>query len=557
MILTTTHSDPNSNVASIVLQAPVHCQVFKRICRNSQCQIVYSGEDDCIHQWSKDICAGDELGWSFVREVKSKKTSFSAFCEGKTADYRMLNVLSAPFMSKTTFLKWFFSWAAAMKIDFRKDSVDPWCSYNPTYLAADGTHVGVSVRQLNLKAAINTPELDIVERPLHKRYDRVFIPYKEGFPKASVIDSRAHLRYLCDKALSNIPTTQLLTFEEEGLKTDILFEVLPSDDRVKVLVKHFIDRFYPQTLLQAIAYFLKGLTTDAALSNFLPFRHHQDLVQSCTALVDDSTNKKIAISVAEYCPEISRILQASTNSEYMNEVVNFLLYLIDFITSVHENDRPEQEPIIIPGTYRPDKGIAYYFTEHGCQLRKLPRYDITGSTKFDDHPAHDSCNKKYPLVSHGGYSYMFLWFCPIHGHCYGFHIIDGGEGRKDPFSSLYKYLYAAPENIFYDNACALNEYSLNRVPSYFRSVSMYHDIFHGFSHKCSFCYKSSRIRSLSNVNSEICEQFNSYLQSLKYTATHLTQQKFCFFIQFFIHLWNKRKTELFENKRNIVLAGLE
>ena len=65
--------------------------------------------------------------------------------------------------------------------------------------------------------------------------------------------------------------------------------------------------------------------------------------------------------------------------------VNFLLYLIDFIISVHANDKPEQEPTIIPSTYRPHKGVAYYFTEHGYQLQKLPRYDITESTNFDDH----------------------------------------------------------------------------------------------------------------------------------------------------------------------------
>ena len=56
------------------------------------------------------------------------------------------------------------------------------------------------------------------------------------------------------------------------------------------------------------------------------------------------------------------------------------------------------------------------------------------------------CQKRFPQVWHGGYGYMFLW--PSHGHYYGFHLISGAEGRKDPFSSLYKYLPEAPQDIF-------------------------------------------------------------------------------------------------------------
>ena len=100
-------------------------------------------------------------------------------------------------------------------------------------------------------------------------------------------------------------------------------------------------------------------------------------------------------------------------------------------------------------------------------------YDIPGNHKgnFDDQPAVDApCTKNYPGVSFGGYGYLFLWFCPVHGHSYGFHLIAGGEGRKDPFSSLFKYKPTAPDEVFYDNACQLNEYCLNREPGYFLSM---------------------------------------------------------------------------------------
>ena len=77
------------------------------------------------------------------------------------------------------------------------------------------------------------------------------------------------------------------------------------------------------------------------------------------------------------------------------------------------------------------------------------------------------CNKDFPSVSIGGCGYMFLWFCGQHGHCYGFHLISGGEGRKDPFCSLYKYMKDMPKDVFYDFTCNLSEYALNREPDLF------------------------------------------------------------------------------------------
>ena len=157
---------------------------------------------------------------------------------------------------------------------------------------------------------------------------------------------------------------------------------------------------------------------------------------------------------------------------------------------------------------------------------------------YDDLPGVDeACRKKYPNVSYGGYGYIFLWFCPIHGQCYGSHLIDGGEGRKDPFSSLLKYLPTAPQDIFYDFACQYSEYCLNREPQYFLNTRFWHDLFHSITHKCGKCFKSSRICGLVGINSEICEQFNSYMQCIKYTGTHLSHVSlYVFCTVFYIHV---------------------
>ena len=135
----------------------------------------------------------------------------------------------------------------------------------------------------------------------------------------------------------------------------------------------------------------------------------------------------------------------------------------------------------------------------------------------------------------------FLWFCPIHGHCYGFHLIAGGEGRKDPCSSLFKFMPTTPTDIFYDFTCQLSEYCLNGEPQYFLHIRFWHDSFHGIAHKCGKCFKSSRICGMVGINYEICEQFNSYLQCVKYTGSHLSQSHFMFLSSFlFINGTRKR-----------------
>ena len=71
----------------------------------------------------------------------------------------------------------------------------------------------------------------------------------------------------------------------------------------------------------------------------------------------------------------------------------------------------------------------------------------------------------------------------MHGHCYGYHIIPGSEGRKNPAASLYAYSEVPPDVVLYDFACSLSEYVHNRESGFFASTRFYHDIFHGFTRK--------------------------------------------------------------------------
>ena len=97
------------------------------------------------------------------------------------------------------------------------------------------------------------------------------------------------------------------------------------------------------------------------------------------------------------------------------------------------------------------------------------------------------------------------------------------------------------EEVFYDNACHLHEYCLNIEPDLFKNTWFWHDLVHSIVHLCGINFKSTRVQGLDGINTEICEHVNSYLQSIKYTGAHLSQEHFVFFLQFFCIFLTKTK----------------
>ena len=136
----------------------------------------------------------------------------------------------------------------------------------------------------------------------------------------------------------------------------------------------------------------------------------------------------------------------------------------------------------------------------------------------------------YQKLPWGKYSGLWLHVSLV----LSFHFIAEGEGRGDPFSSLFKYKKTMPKEIFYDFACQLSEYALNRESELFKNTRFWHDLFHALGHLCGWNFKSGRVIGLDNINTEICEQVNSFLQCIKYTGSHLSQEHFVFFLQFFL-----------------------
>ena len=147
------------------------------------------------------------------------------------------------------------------------------------------------------------------------------------------------------------------------------------------------------------------------------------------------------------------------------DALSVLRYLSQRIKETHQNDPPAPDCSPIWPYNPPKYGRAYYFIKEGGQIRYARKFTIDeqGSKRnHDDASTTSKCSKYYLVIALKGTCFMFLWFCPSHGHCYGFHIVNGSEGRKDAANSLLTHLPAAPSTIFYDFSCSLEEYCMNR-----------------------------------------------------------------------------------------------
>ncbi len=539
------------------------CKVFSRQCVNSSCLLVYSGEEDCIFFNKQSSGVAVEVLWDFVEAVRRTKVSFTAFCNEMSNKYSSCHPMATRFMSRQTFIDVFFAWIVSFDLDFRAE-IDPWCGHNPRKLAADGTHIGVSVKLANY-TPINEPETGEVKQPRHKRFQRVFMPSPmaepgKRLPQGHTTHSEIQQarKYLKNNCLNLFQKGVPVADEDELLERALFDRVIMSYGKHELtdFCRAFLNRELHADVTTAAAKLLILMLGDGALSAVFPCRFHWLFTETFAALLAGQPISKNLREMQKCAVEVADLLFAAKQHAQETVCVHFLRRLVEQVDELHQGDsNPSADPIA--GTFDPTSGRCYYFTEHGCQLRKLPKYNVSGEGRtYDTKPSLDEpCEKNYPQVSYGGFGYMMFMFCPTHGHCYGFHLISGGEGRKDPFAALFMYMESPPTDFFYDFACQMSEYCLNREPGFFKWVRFWHDLFHSILHKCGFCFKSSRVCGMEGLNTEICEQFNSYLQCIKYTGSHLRQNLFVLMVQFFLYLYNKDKTAAYKKMAKVAIAG--
>ncbi len=129
------------------------------------------------------------------------------------------------------------------------------------------------------------------------------------------------------------------------------------------------------------------------------------------------------------------------------------------------------------------------------------------SSTVDEHKCGDCTKRQFEYqVSHRSRAGLWIWVCLQHERIVGWHIMPKHEGRRDPLLSLYRMKEKAPKVILVDFSCGAEESSLNWAPEFFMNTSFYHDIFHGYTHKCTDRFKCDRVEILEGMNSSIMEQ---------------------------------------------------
>lgn len=523
--------------------------VFKRKCLSNECVKMWDGAKESIFRSSASTCCGYEIGWEFIDSVMNAKQTFRGYVTIMNNRYRRFGSEDT-FMSIQTFINWFFSWASAMNVDFRENGCKL-CPGQPKILACDGTKIGIGFKNTYVNP-IETPELDTVLQEQTRRFDRCFLANQtsDAAVKKCYRNAREELKYICSDIVSNGDSSN-------KTPSELLLRVLPTES-----LPAFQQMLNSSNeLRKAYAKLFYLLSFDSSLDTVIPLRLTDLFLRTVdSGLTDRLTSanlKSFCQTLDLYTPEISHLLRISSLSNESliasSDIFQLLRYCSLFVKGFHDKDVQPDAAIPIPNSYNPPKnGRAYYFHPHGCQLRKVRPFKIDNkkTENFDDVP-ESFCAKKFPQVAKKGVSYLFLWFCPQHGCCLGFHIVPGSEGRKDPAASLYTHLEVAPTEVFYDFACSLSEYTHNRESGYFRNTRFFHDVFHGYSHKCTSSFRCDRLKGFSSINSSICEQFNAFLQNIKTSAKLMSQSHFCFYVQFFISIWNKQKIATFTRRLNI------
>lgn len=176
--------------------------------------------------------------------------------------------------------------------------------------------------------------------------------------------------------------------------------------------------------------------------------------------------------------------------------------------------------------------------------RSLPPFKAD-RRKIDDGPSCPKYARTHPLLTPGA----FTIFC-AHGLCLGFSLMASQEGPRTPFEILFTRFKEAPSMVVYDNACNLQRYVMKRAPHFFRHTAFRIDRLHVYAHKgCSSGYNLGEYPaqmavangiSLIALNTQVAEQVNSLLESIRTQVAFMTHDNAMMYIKYYLAKYNMR-----------------
>ena len=98
------------------------------------------------------------------------------------------------------------------------------------------THVGISLRRLQLSRPIEHPNLNTTETPLHRRYDRVLLSYRDDVSDDLVRKARQHLTYLSERTLSDLSKSEELDVATVATRNKLLLQAALHDPSIQLVL---------------------------------------------------------------------------------------------------------------------------------------------------------------------------------------------------------------------------------------------------------------------------------------------------------------------------------
>ena len=223
----------------------------------------------------------------------------------------------------------------------------------------------------------------------------------------------------------------------EQANTEILILVIRQRNKkpLEEFLLAFIQRPHNPSLTQEMAKLLLLLAGEAPISYGVPVRYHPHLLQTCTAVRNVEQVKQQLQDMKNYGIDLSNVLALSIQHEFSEQCVNFYEYVVDEVKNLHSKERKDLAPNIIPGTYNPQSGPAYYFTPHGNQIHRQPQYTIEQASKnYKNDPTMDEpCLKNFLVYNMEGIPTYFCGFAPSMVIVMVPHICWWWRGEKGPF----------------------------------------------------------------------------------------------------------------------------
>jgi CxC4 like cysteine cluster associated with KDZ transposases len=280
----------------------------------------------------------------------------------------------------------------------------------------------------------------------------------------------------------------------------------------------------PTRLIKFTEMLLKDVSPICSL---IPF-HYRVHVRNLFLHQQDATpeTKRIVLQRAPVMYDLF-IMASSTSSLETREVV--WSELVDFCTDAIKRlefmYRPRDDvetaldnPTQFQHTWTAPNSDLEELWATGCYFPGYPVVRKMQHINLTREPQSELCSKH---ANPGGALApgVVQFLCVEHKQCIGFVVLDAPESPRMVYEVLMTRFSENPCIVFYDNACNLLEYILNRDPYPLRNISFFVDGFHYASHKnCSPGFDTKQYPALlKQYNTSLVEQKNAKIARFKQT----------------------------------------